>query len=113
MAGDGKLVKYLHYYKPLKAFLSSEKAGDVFGIGKEKFKREIANTGQIVRKIDRALKSLNATERQIIREIYINDQDPGEVARKLGYSSRHYRRLRTQALKKMENEFTNAVKRGS
>ncbi len=114
MSRDANLIAiYLYYYKPLKAFLSSEKAGDVFGIGKEKFKRQIEITGQIVRQIDRALRSLNATERQIIRETYINDQEPGEVARKLGYSSRHYRRLRTQALKKMENEFINAVvKRG-
>lgn len=113
MAGDAKLTDYLHYYKAIKAFLSSEKAGDVFGIGKEKFKRQIAITGQIVRQIDRALRSLNATELQIILETYINDQEPGEVARKLGYSSRHYRRLKAQALKALENEFTNAVvKRG-
>ena len=86
MAGDGKLVKYLHYYKPLKAFLSSEKAGDVFGIGKEKFKRQIEITGQIVGQLDRALRSLDVTQRQIIKETYINDQDPAGVVEKLGYS---------------------------
>jgi len=109
MAADAKLVKYLYYYKPLKAFLSSEKAGDVFGVGKEKFKREIANTGQIVRQLDRALRSLDATERQIIKETYIEGREPGEVAEKLGYSSRHYRRLKAQALEKLEKEFTDAV----
>lgn len=109
MAGDAKLTDYLHYYKALKAFLSSEKAGDVFGVGKEKFKREIANTGQIVRQLDRALRSLDATERQIIKETYIEGREPGEVAEKLGYSSRHYRRLKAQALEKLEKEFTDAV----
>ncbi len=137
MPGDAKLTDYLHYYKPLKAFLRGAPAGDALGIGKEKFKREIANTGQIVRQIDRALRSLDVTQRQIIKETYINeilqnkvhdnkkktqrqiiketyinDQDPAGVVEKLGYSSRHYRRLKAQALKKMENEFTNAVKRG-
>ncbi len=107
MSRDANLIAiYLYYYKPLKAFLSSEKAGDVFGIGKEKFKRQIEITGQIVRQIDRALKSLDVTQRQIIKETYINDQDPAGVVEKLGYSSRHYRRLRTQALKALENEFT-------
>ena len=109
MAGDAKLTDYLHYYKALKAFLSSEKAGDVFGIGKEKFKRQIEITGQIVRQLDRALRSLDATERQIIKETYIEGREPGEVAEKLGYSSRHYRRLKAQALEKLEKEFTDAV----
>jgi len=109
VARDVKLTDYLYYYKPLKAFLSSEKAGDVFGIGKEKFKRQIEITGQIVRQLDRALRSLDATERQIIKETYIEGREPGEVAEKLGYSSRHYRRLKAQALEKLEKEFTDAV----
>ena len=112
MAGDAKLTDYLHYYKALKAFLSSEKAGDVFGVGKEKFKREIANTGQIVRKIDRALKSLNATERQIIIKRDIEGKRWAEVAWEMAYCERHCKSLRARALKKIENEFTNAVKRG-
>jgi RNA polymerase sigma-B factor len=51
--------------------------------------------------IEGLLAELNATERKIVREIYMNDVPVALIAERLGYSRRHVTRLHRNALRKL------------
>lgn len=53
-----------------------------------------------VERAEKAIRKLGAKQQLLIRERYMNDDDvwDSEVARKIGYSDRHYRRIKSYAI---------------
>lgn len=58
-----------------------------------------------VERAEKAVRRLGAKQQLIIRERYMNEDDAWDhdVARKIGYSDRHYRRMKSYAIYRLAN----------
>lgn len=67
----------------------------------EYLERSITKLENRLKRIDRTLEGLTEEERSILTSRYIEGKQWWVVAYKIGYSERHCKRLRTEAIEKM------------
>jgi len=72
-----------------------------YELNRENLQNELDALGNIIAKVDNAIRALSEDERIIVRMYYVEQKPWYDVAHEVQYAERHCRRLRTRAVWQM------------